>query len=222
VARVRVTARCEEVDLDAMPPDDASVLLDKFVEMRSQGPDTGDLINDLHERPCHSLHSGRYRAATWYDTEHDVVWLLAAGLHRSGSRDDFYNVAVRIEQAGRLYPTADDYERLVNEALLHQLTQEAKTLQDMREDMVLARTDDKQIYRSEHGLYVELSAEFIDRLAVVAMRILLQRLSGPWLTAAELAILLEGALGTDARPRPDADWLYRSFEAYFPVPSNPS
>ncbi len=205
-----------------MPPDDAGALLDKFVELRTQAPDAGELINDLHEHPCQSLHSGRYRAATWYDAAHDVVWLLAAGLHRSGHRDDFYNVAVRIEQAGRLYPTADDYESFADEELSRRLVQEAMTLQEMREEMILARTDSERAYRSEHGLYAELSVEFIDRLAVVAMRILLRRASGPWLTATELAILLEGALGVDARPKPDSDWLYRTFEAYFPVPPNPS
>jgi hypothetical protein len=82
--------------------------------MRRQAPKAGDLINNLTERPCYSLHSGHYSAATWYDAQLYVVWLLAAGMHSSGDRNDFYamapaaskrNICVRRRRIMRISPT---------------------------------------------------------------------------------------------------------------------
>jgi hypothetical protein len=89
VARTRITARCEE-DLAAIEPDDALGLIDKFEETRRQAPEAGDLINSLTGCPCHALHRGYYRAATWYDAQFDLVWLLAAEMHVSGDRNGFF------------------------------------------------------------------------------------------------------------------------------------
>jgi hypothetical protein len=62
--------------------------------LRGREPDSGEPIAGLQQHVCKSLHAGRYRAATWYDREHDAVWLLAAGIHRADSQEDFYNQAI--------------------------------------------------------------------------------------------------------------------------------
>ncbi len=217
MARTRITARCEE-DLAAIEPAEALALIDKFAEVRSQAPEAGDLINDLTVRPCYSLHSGRYRAATWYDATHDAVWLLAVGLHRSGERDDFYAVAVNHEQAGRLYPTPDDYEDFVDDLQRDRLMQEAMALRDIREEVLRTPGTGTRSFTSEDGLYAEIWAEVVVELALVVVRLRLVRLSGQWLGESELAILLAGPLGPHPRPRPEKDWRFRSFEEYFPQP----
>lgn len=217
MARTRITARCEE-DLAAIEPDDALGLIDKFEEVRSQAPEAGDLINNLTERPCYSLHSGRYRAATWYDAQLDVVWLLAARLHRSGDRDDFYAVAVGHEQAGRLYPTAKDYEDFADDLHRDRLAQEAMALRAIRGEVLSTPGVGRRSYTSVDGLYAEVWAEVVEELALVVVRLRLTRLSGQWLGEHELAILLEGPLGPNPRPRPDDDWRFRSFEEYVPLP----
>lgn len=217
MARTRVTARCE-TDLAAIEPEDALSIIDKFVEARSHAPEAGDLINDLVERPCYSLHAGRYRAATWYDTQRDIVWLLAAGLHRSGDRGDFYGIAAGHERADRLYPTVVDYEDFADDERRDRLAQEAMALRALREAVLAMPGAGKHIYSSDDGIYAEIWAEAIEALALVVVRLRLMRLSGQWLGEHELAILLEGPLGPDPRPRPDNDWRFRSFEEYVPLP----
>jgi hypothetical protein len=217
VARTRITARCEE-DLAAIEPDDALGLIDKFDETRRQASELGDLINNLTERPCYSLHSGRYRAATWYDAQLDVVWLLAAGVHRSGDRDDFYARAVGYEQAGHLYPTAKDYEDFADDLHRDRLVREAMALRVIREEVLAMPGAGRRTYTSLDGLYAEIWAEVVEELALVVVRLRLTRLSGQWLGAHELAILVEGPLGPNPRPRPEEDWRFRSFEEYVPLP----
>src|SRR6266511_22690 len=128
-----VTARCED-DLDAIP--EADRLLEKFKELRSRAPESGDLIDGLRERECHSLHSGRYRAVTWYDRQADVVWLLAAGIHRSGSRVDAYAVAIEHERAGRLYPTEQDLRVLEEAKRRERIAAEARELRRLRDEAI--------------------------------------------------------------------------------------
>jgi hypothetical protein len=217
VARTRLTARCEE-DLAAIEPADALALIDKFEEVRGQAPEAGDLINDLTHRPCYSLHSGRNRAATWYDARRDVVWLLAAGLHRSGDRDDFYAIAAGHEQAGRLYPTAADYEDYAYDLRRDRLAQESLALRALREEVLSTPGSGTRTYASADGLYAEIWAEVVEELALVAVRVRLIRLDGRWLGERELAILLAGPLGPNPQPRQDDDWRFRSFEEYFPLP----
>ena len=107
MARLRITARCE-ADLADLGVEAAAAIVEKFTELRAQAPASGEVIAGLQQRPCASLHAGRYRAVTWYDREQEIVWLLAAGIHRADSREDAYNQAIVLEQAGRLYPTDED------------------------------------------------------------------------------------------------------------------
>ncbi|HEY8176272.1 MAG TPA: hypothetical protein VIF32_11290 [Gemmatimonadaceae bacterium] len=49
------------------------------------------------------------RAATWYDEERDVVFLVVVGSHESGTEGDFYKWVPGEWRRGRLAPTDDDY-----------------------------------------------------------------------------------------------------------------
>ena len=89
--------------------------------------------------PCYALRSGRHRAATWYDARPNVVWLLAAGLYRSGESDDFYAIVVGRERAGHLHPTAVDYEDHADDLRRDRLAQEATALRAIREEVLSTR-----------------------------------------------------------------------------------
>lgn len=53
-----------------------------------------------------------HRGGTWHDGEHDVIWLLACGLHRSGQPDDFFPYCKQLDQEDRLLPAGPDYTAL--------------------------------------------------------------------------------------------------------------
>jgi len=117
-----VTCRCLTEDLGFLPEDcnrpveeliDNQVIED-FVERRSQRPIGSEAVQALLPGlVAFSLHSGRYRGATWYDQYGGAVWLLAVELHREGSRHDAYPYFERLHQAKRLLPTRGDVERMV-------------------------------------------------------------------------------------------------------------
>jgi hypothetical protein len=68
------------------------------------------------------LHSGkkiwvltqaqRHRGGTWFETKRDIVWLVAAGHHESGSKDDFFPYCRRLDKEGKLTPSKEDYTAL--------------------------------------------------------------------------------------------------------------
>lgn len=213
--QTRITARCE-LDIEVLQ-DIGADLVEKFGHLRSQDPEGGDRIECVKQRPCYSLHSSRYRAATWLDAEHNVVWLLAAGIHKTGDRDDFYDVVEQLEQTGSLYPTPDDYSDLEIEQQLDRLKRETAELRQMR-DRAIAMPNEVQRLTSEGGLYAEIWAEVSEDVAYVILRVSMRRLSGPWIGDAELAILLKGPFGANHAVRPESEWPFQSFEEYFSLP----
>lgn len=54
----------------------------------------------------------RDRGGTWFEAKRDIVWLLAAGHHESGSPDDFFPYCRKLDKAGRLAPSKSDYKSL--------------------------------------------------------------------------------------------------------------
>lgn len=65
-----------------------------------------------------SLHVGQGRAATIYDPEADVCWLLAwSPTHATHEKRDAYQYFMRLDGRGELMPTADDYEAIDEEAI---------------------------------------------------------------------------------------------------------
>jgi len=113
--------RCLDEDLDGTTASDAErpvealehALVRKFVAMRSQDPTGTEKIQPLkNAEEVYSLHSGRWRGATWHDRENNAVWLLAGRLHRSGAPDDAYPYIKSIDADERLLPREGDYELL--------------------------------------------------------------------------------------------------------------
>lgn len=87
-----------------------------FVRKRADTPiGTEPPIRSLLRKkvPAYSLHSGRYRAATWHHEKAGIVWLLAVRWHEQGSLDDSYRYFESPVDAGRLLPTREDVARVV-------------------------------------------------------------------------------------------------------------
>ena len=133
MARLRITSRCE-TDLADLGEEAAAAIVEKFTELRSQAPASGEVIAGLRQRLCASLHAGRFRAVTWYEREQEIVWLLAAGIHRADSREDAYNQAIALEQAQHLYPTDEDYALFAADDQRNRLQQEADELARLRRE----------------------------------------------------------------------------------------
>ena len=65
------------------------------------------------ERPLTILrHTHHWRGITWFDESVRVVWLCACCLHRSGEPGDAFPYFGSLCDAGRVWPTDDDYEAL--------------------------------------------------------------------------------------------------------------
>lgn len=89
-----------------------SVVAD-FVARRAQRPIGAEVIQSLAPKLiAYSLHSRRYRGATWHQEDAGIVWLLAAHLHRADSAEDAYPYFARLQQAGRLLPTREDFRHV--------------------------------------------------------------------------------------------------------------
>ena len=93
--------------------EDGTGLLAKLIERAAAGGEGQEPIQVLRpEIPAFSLHSGRNRGATWLHRAAGVVWLLAAGYHREGARDDAYDYFAQLKAAHTILPTTDDLETL--------------------------------------------------------------------------------------------------------------
>jgi hypothetical protein len=89
-----------------------------FVKRRGTHPIGGELIKSLLPKLfAYSLHSGRYRAATWHQEAAGIVWLLAAHWHEQGSIDDSYPYFEQLLRAGRLLPDRSDIENVLAQRL---------------------------------------------------------------------------------------------------------
>ena len=120
-----VTCRCLIEDLGLIPGacdrpitelvSTHQVIAD-FVKKRGAHPISTETINALLPTlVTFSLHSGRYRAATWHHEAAGIVWLLAARWHEQGSADDSYPYFEQLLRNGRLLPTRADVERVVDQ-----------------------------------------------------------------------------------------------------------
>ncbi len=54
------------------------------------------------------LRHGRWRGATWLETDERRFWLCAGARREAGSRDDAYEAFAALHEAGRLLPDDDD------------------------------------------------------------------------------------------------------------------
>lgn len=123
LTKLKTTIRClvEDLNLDPEtargPVEEIDHLICRaFVAQRSQSPEGTEKVQPITTNAeVYTLHAGRWRGATWHDRDHDVVWLLGCGYHRSGKVDDVYPYIKSLDAKDQLFPTADDYELLFEE-----------------------------------------------------------------------------------------------------------
>lgn len=116
------TCRCLQEDLGFTPTDCERPIEDlsshqvilSFIEKRRQSPIGQETIRELAPKLiAYSLHSGRYRCATWHHEELGMVWLLAAAIHRDDSAQDAYRYFAQLQRDRRILPTREDISRVV-------------------------------------------------------------------------------------------------------------
>jgi hypothetical protein len=117
---LRVTTRALEEDLGVRGDADFEDLLNveiikSFIKDRfSRTNDTRQVTPLTCGNEVWVLARGDdHRAGTLFDDKQQVVWLVAYGRHRSGSKDDFFPYCKSLDADDRLLPTVDDYERMV-------------------------------------------------------------------------------------------------------------
>jgi hypothetical protein len=113
--RTRVTLRCLGEDLKiGLPPvevDLGSLDHPLLGEARRVAPSTprGQKRIISIERPLvYRLRHGRWRGATWLETDAARFWLCAGALREEGSGEDAYEIFAGLHHAERLLPTDDD------------------------------------------------------------------------------------------------------------------
>jgi mRNA interferase RelE/StbE len=100
MTRLRVTTRCRQKDLPLLPSDILADLVKKL-DMLISDPNSGKPLGQELRR-YRSVRLGRYRIIYRYDPEADVVWVVAVGTRKEGSREDIYRKVVRLLQAGKI------------------------------------------------------------------------------------------------------------------------
>jgi len=114
----RITMRCYVEDLGlALPGIEDELLADhpiirELAQRAASAPAGLKRILSIASPLVYRLRRGRHRGAVWPDGERAVLWLLAHGVRREGSRDDPYERFARLHRAGRLLPTDDDAARI--------------------------------------------------------------------------------------------------------------
>ncbi len=127
---LRVTRRCLEEDLgldpslvgrDARHYCHEHEALRTFVVKREGAPGFGEPIVDVGKTgSVLSLHVGTGRAATIWDPDEDVCWLLAwSPTHATGERRDAYQLFMKLDGRRELMPTVEDYEAINTEAITY-------------------------------------------------------------------------------------------------------
>lgn len=162
-----VTCRCLTEDLGLTEQDcdlRISVLADRhrviadFIKKRGTHPIGVERIEALLPKLiAYSLHSGRYRAATWHQERAGIVWLLAAGWHEQGSEDDAYLHFERLLTDGRIQPTRADVERVVTS---RRLTFERALLEDIPNIRRRALSVPREVVETEIGRRVRVRVAY--------------------------------------------------------------
>ncbi len=118
VRRVRVTLRCLREDLDVeVPPVEIDLgslnhpLIGEAWRLASAAPRGQRRILSIERPLVYRLRHGRWRGATWLETEAARFWLCAGAQREEGSDADAYEIFAALHRAGRLLPDDDDQLR---------------------------------------------------------------------------------------------------------------
>jgi hypothetical protein len=139
--QTRVTLRClvDDLELD-LPTLDVDLggldhpLLAETRRVTPTSPQGQKRILAIAHPLVYRLRHGRWRGATWLESEAARFWLLAGAQRAEGSQDDAYEVFESLHRAGKLLPTGDDRRR-------HDLERNARVLEAARSDIPLALED---------------------------------------------------------------------------------
>lgn len=119
---LRVTTRCLVEDLGWDAGTRFEDLLGQDIIKGLVGKRSTDPIDTRRVAPLTSGHEvytlgygHRHRGATWHDEQNGVIWLCAYGRHQSGAADDAFPYFKQLDAEGRLFPTREDYESLIED-----------------------------------------------------------------------------------------------------------
>jgi hypothetical protein len=115
VRRTRVTLRCLRDDLNLeLPPVEVDLgsldhpLIAEARRLAPSAPRGQKRILSIRQPLVYRLRHGRWRGATWLESDTARFWLCAGALREQGSGDDAYEVFAALHQADRLLPDDDD------------------------------------------------------------------------------------------------------------------
>ena len=102
------------------------------------------------DRPLiYRLRHGRWRGATWLETDALRFWLCAAAQREEDSRDDAYEVFTALHEAGRLLPDDDDRLRDALERNARIIDAAAAEIPSVLEQASVDRGDDVSVRIAE-------------------------------------------------------------------------
>lgn len=110
-----MTLRCvrEDLDLD-LPPVEVDLgsldhpLVAEARRLAPSAPREQKRILSIEHPLVYRLRHGRWRGATWLETDEARLWLCAGALREEGSGDDAYELFAALHETGGLLPGADD------------------------------------------------------------------------------------------------------------------
>jgi mRNA interferase RelE/StbE len=100
MSQIKITPRCLDEDLPRLPKEVQIDFFDKIDTLAAE-PEYGKPLRD-ELWTFRSISLGRYRIVYYYMQEADVVWIIAAGIRKEGSREDIYRQVIRLLQAGKI------------------------------------------------------------------------------------------------------------------------
>lgn len=94
MAEMRITNRCREMDIPSLPKDILTTLTDRL-ETLAANPEHGKPLQADLKR-YRSVRIGRYRIIHRYDKGTDIVWVVAVGIRKEGSKEDIYRRVAKL------------------------------------------------------------------------------------------------------------------------------
>jgi len=129
----------------------------------------------------------RNRGGTWYEAQREIVWLVAAGHHESGSQDDFFPYCRQLDKDRRLAPSTEDYKEILlaqKERLAARILIDAPLLRKR------ARGGDGEVSGQIGGKFgVKVAIEVADEIEEISVAFDLRTLQDPRSMIAILAAL---------------------------------
>jgi mRNA-degrading endonuclease RelE of RelBE toxin-antitoxin system len=102
MAEVKITDRCREKDIPPLPRDVLATFIDRL-ETLAANPEHGKPLQADLKR-YRSVRLGRYRIIHRYDQTNDIVWVVAVGIRKEGSKEDIYERVTKLLDSGDLIP----------------------------------------------------------------------------------------------------------------------